>query len=665
MSDERTVDIANATTPRPARRASDNPTVLRTSGLTVQKIPARVVDGRYELEQEIGSGGMGVVYRARDLKMASKGDPDPYVALKMMSEKIGDHPETAAALQRECARAQRLSHENVLRVFYYGEDEKTHTEYMTMELLHGRSLEDILKERGKALTWEVAAPWILQLLAGLNYAHHQGIVHSDIKPGNLFITNDQTLKILDFGIAVPLRRTAVEQADTLFNPRRLGVASVLYASLEMQLGAMADPRDDVYSAACVIYEMLSGRPPYSPEAILRGPELSTPPAPIPQISAAQNAALRRALALSRALRTPSIAELQDSFFNSKPSRVMSPRTWIVGGSLIIIAGVVTALWWKQSEATKAAGAQPQDKAPATRAPQSASAPAAPFVAHRAALLLQQLGIDMPGSESDLTPESVKSLVERAPRMTHLGSTPEQIDAALSLCARSVSGCRRNWFDDEKLRSVQLHPFAMDATLVSVESFRHFAASGYQTTAEREGLSYSGIISHLREVHGGNWRNGVGARAADPQTAVVAVSYSDAEAYCRALGKRLPSEDEWEYVARGPAGQLFPWGDDPALGQGLASAPPPVDAGVLQGIGAAYRGLSGTVWQWTDSDAGRGEKILKGGSWQDANAALKRGAAHVTAIPSLSTSSIGFRCAMDAAAWPDANYWLARLASGSG
>ena len=595
--------------PLRARRGatSDNPTVLRTSGLTVQKIPARVVDGRYELEQEIGSGGMGVVYRARDLKMASKGDPDPYVALKMMSEKIGDHPETAAALQRECARAQRLSHENVLRVFYYGEDEKTHTEYMTMELLQGRSLEDILKERGRALTWEVAAPWILQLLAGLNYAHHQGIVHSDIKPGNLFITNDQTLKILDFGIAVPLRRTAVEQADTLFNPRRLGVASVLYASLEMQLGAMADPRDDVYSAACVIYEMLSGRPPYSPEAILRGPELSTPPAPIPQISAAQNAALRRALALSRALRTPSIAELQDSFFNSKPSHVLSRRTWLVGGSLVIVATVVTALWLKQSESARVAVARSQDKAPDTQAvmPHSAAAPPAPFVPHRAALLLQQLGIDLPAGETDLTPESVKTLVERGPRTAHLGSTPEQIDAALSLCARSVSGCQRNWFDDERLRSAQLHPFAMDATLVSVESFRRFAASGYRTTAEREGVSYSGIISHLREVHGGNWRNGVGARAADPQAAVVAVSYSDAEAYCRALGKRLPSEDEWEYVARGPAARLFPWGDDAGLGQGLVTAPPTVESGPSQGIGDAYRGLSGAVWQWTDSDAGKG------------------------------------------------------------
>src|SRR5260370_40773845 len=122
-----------------------------------------------------------------------------------------------------------------------------------MEWLRGRSLEKRIHDHPDGLELKPAAPLIEQLGSGLSYAHSAGIVHSDIKPSNILITDEGVLKILDFGIAAPLRRSNTGRTETSFNPRRLGAVSPAYTSLEMHLGLDADPRDDVYSAACVIY----------------------------------------------------------------------------------------------------------------------------------------------------------------------------------------------------------------------------------------------------------------------------------------------------------------------------------------------------------------------------------------------------------------------------
>jgi serine/threonine protein kinase len=302
-----------------------------------------VVDGRYVLEQRLGDGGMGVVYRARDQLMESHQDRDPYVAVKLINESLRNDSKVRTLLQRECSRAQKLSHPNIIRVFYFGCDKKTDTDYLTMELLLGESLERLIRDHRSGLEWTRSSRIIEQLCTGLEFAHAQGIVHSDIKPNNLFLTKSGILKILDFGIAAPLRRTDSANTETLLNPRLLGAVSERYSSLEMHLGMDADPSDDVYSAACVIYELLTGRPPYR---ALRTPEaaaLNIKPAAIPTLSRLQNRALCKALNFRRNERTATIAELKKGLLESPRSKSRALVWYTVAAALGIVA--ILSVWF--------------------------------------------------------------------------------------------------------------------------------------------------------------------------------------------------------------------------------------------------------------------------------------------------------------------------------
>jgi formylglycine-generating enzyme required for sulfatase activity len=303
------------------------------------------------------------------------------------------------------------------------------------------------------------------------------------------------------------------------------------------------------------------------------------------------------------------------------------------------------------------------------APQSISKPnpkplpeAGPLMAGARALpLLQSLGIQVSEIDAahDYPQSAIRQLIDATPRQVTLGSTPEQIRAAFTLCRQYSSACQLSWYGDEGLRNVTLDPFELDAVAVSVRAFRQFVeATGYKTQAEKAGFAYAVVDGSLKPVSGGSWRNAVKTHTVDEESPVVGVSFQDAVAYCRSKGERLPTEDEWEYVARGPKRHTFPWGDnvDPA-----ASAPgtaPRVTDGPAEGIGGRYKGLSGNIWQWVDSKVG-GRKVLKGGSWLEPNPANKRAATRRYELPNRADEDSGFRCAKSVPAWPDAEVWLAQ------
>ncbi|MGA9852789.1 MAG: protein kinase [Gammaproteobacteria bacterium] len=296
--------------------------------------PGTVLKERFELVNVLGEGGMGKVYRARDLLKVEAKDKNPFIAVKTLSGDFRQHPEAFMALQREASKAQRLAHPNIATVFDFDRDGTTI--YLTMELMEGEELSSFIKRLpAGGLPIPEAMNFIKQLCDGLAYAHSKGLVHSDFKPGNVFITAEGAVKLLDFGIARASKtRRDASGVTTIFDPSELGALTPAYASLEMFDGDDPDPRDDIYALACVSYELLTGKHPFNKLSAPKVLEKGLRPAPIAKLSKRQNRALLNALAISRENRTPTVEKFWDEL-RPRKNRVMQFGP-IIAAVLIIL-----------------------------------------------------------------------------------------------------------------------------------------------------------------------------------------------------------------------------------------------------------------------------------------------------------------------------------------
>ncbi len=314
-------------------------------------------------------------------------------------------------------------------------------------------------------------------------------------------------------------------------------------------------------------------------------------------------------------------------------------------------------------ASASAHASPAAAPPAAHAPSISVASAGASIAGaRAMPVFKTLGIQVDDVDAgnSYPAASIRALIEKNPRHVTLGDTPQQMQAAFAMCQKySPLPCKVSDFSDEILRDAALQPFDLDPLPVSVQAFRRFVeATHYRTEAETVGYAFAGS-ANPQKIPGGNWRNAVMQHEVSEDAAVVGVTFQDALTYCRYKNQRLPTENEWEYVARGPERHTFPWGESIAPATAVVKSQPRVSDGPAQGMGGRYRGLSANVWQWVDSSYSK-FKILKGGSWFDPNPANKRAAARLYQPPSGATDDSGFRCARSLAAWPDTDVWMSQL-----
>jgi eukaryotic-like serine/threonine-protein kinase len=220
----------------------------------------RLLGGRYELDGIVGRGGMAEVFRARDIRL------DRIVAVKTLRDDLARDQTFQARFRREAQSAASLNHPSIVAVYDTGEDMvgPTPVPYIVMEYVDGRTLRDLLRDDRRLLP-ERALEITEGVLRALDYSHRNGIVHRDIKPGNVMLTRTGDVKVMDFGIA-----RAVSDAQATMTQTAQVIGTAQYLSPEQARGERVDARSDLYSTGCLLYELLTGRPPFtgdSPVAI--------------------------------------------------------------------------------------------------------------------------------------------------------------------------------------------------------------------------------------------------------------------------------------------------------------------------------------------------------------------------------------------------------------
>jgi eukaryotic-like serine/threonine-protein kinase len=285
-----------------------------------------MIVGRYRIEGRLGVGGMSTVQLAFDERL------ERYVAIKLLAEHLADDPTFVSRFRREALAAARLVHPNIVQVFDFGLDERQRQHFIVMEHVPGHSCAELLRDHGR-MDVDQAVDVVTQACRGLDYAHRNGVVHRDVKPGNLLVSDSDVVKLADFGIARATDQSSITQVGSV-----LGTAA--YLAPEQARGEEAGPRSDLYSLGVVTYQLLTGRLPYEANSLseLALKQQREPPPPVDEVNPHVPPELADAVALALSLdkeeRPASAALLSDAIASGARGiePVQDSRTRNLGGT---------------------------------------------------------------------------------------------------------------------------------------------------------------------------------------------------------------------------------------------------------------------------------------------------------------------------------------------
>jgi serine/threonine protein kinase/formylglycine-generating enzyme required for sulfatase activity len=534
------------------------------------------IDEKYRLDSLLGSGGMGTVYLSTRLMI---GDT---VAVKILHTQRVSDPQAIERFRREAQASARLKHQNAVAIYDFGVSNEGLV-FLVMELAEGQSLRDIIKQQGH-VTPSAAAEIMSQICAALDEAHRQNIVHRDLKPDNIVVAVTNTglrAKVLDFGIAKMRDLTASNLTQT---------GSVMgtphYMSPEHCIGEELDSRSDIYSLGIVLFEMLAGVVPFNSPistAVIVQHVNQAPPslrALNASIPSAVEAVVMHALEKRREARPQTAVQLAQELIAAVQGRSFTPP----GGSIPVSPFYSTPI--STTPASKlVAGAElaatiqmptpPGISGVQAPAPAKKCLPLKLSIAAAIVMVGFVLAVVMwPQREKNTS----KAIIGAAPSPpAHMAYVPG---------SEFTMGNDAGDESEKPSHKVTVKPFFLDL---------------YEVTCEE----YEKFIRGTKRRPPTTWVNGHYPSGWERRP-VTGVSWDDANAYAKWAGKRLPTEEEWEFAARGSDGRLYPWGSewkDGAANAGPTSLGHVIAVGTLSTEVSPFGAIDmvGNAWEWTASD----------------------------------------------------------------
>ncbi len=634
--------------------------------------------GRYHIGEQLGEGGMAIVYKAYDTRLETD------VAVKVIrTDNILPSVLDSALkrFEREAKLLARLLHPNIVKVIDYGEFEGM--PYLVMPYLPGGTLK---RKLGKPTSWQESFKLLLPIAEALDYAHSQNMIHRDVKPSNILLTQRGQPMMADFGIAKILD---LENTQELTGTSMM-IGTPEYMAPEQVTAKTVDHRADIYALGVVLYEMVTGRQPFladTPMAVLIKHNTEPLPPPrkfVPNLPDAVEKVLLKALAkhpddryqsmeefgavMKRLLEEPPLHfEAGPARGSSRTQTVQSTNgnlgwqilKWgIVAGLFCLVAGAGLFLAFQRLKNLPANSAMVSTPVAATVTPSpvvpptetSTSAPT-PLPAR----IEDEKGVPM-------------ALIPAGPFL--MGSLQERVEQDFATCEKETNGqCELSWFTNETPQHlVRLDDYYID--MYEVTNARYAECVAADVCAAPSPTS-----SFTRDEY-----YGLPEFADYP---VIHVSWADGRLYCDWRGARLPTEAEWEKAARGPDGLIYPWGNEfDGTKVNFCDSNCPIDwanedyndyFGDTSPVGYYESGkspygvydMAGNVWEWISDwyqedyysispsfnplgpETGQ-FRALRGGSWSNVSSAMPSSMRSWDVVPSLAQFGYyGFRCARNA------------------